>query len=59
MKNGDGTVADEITRLLQRGVPDVSWYYHFSGLVRTWDAASVDPSTESLRPANVRDEAYI
>jgi hypothetical protein len=59
MKKGDGTVADEITRLFQRGVPDVSWYYHFSGLVRTWDAASVHPSTESLRAANVRDEASI
>lgn len=59
MKKGDGTVADEITRLFQRGVPDVSWYYHFSGLVRTWDAASVHPSTESVRAANVRDEAYI
>ncbi len=39
------------------GVPDVSWDYHFSGMVRTWDAASVHPSTESLRAAIVRDEA--
>jgi hypothetical protein len=25
MKKGDGTVADEVTRLCQRAVPDIYW----------------------------------
>jgi glycosyltransferase involved in cell wall biosynthesis len=59
MKKGDGTVADEITKLCQRAVPDVYWYYYFSGLLSTWEAERVHPSKESLRAAVVRDEAYI
>src|SRR5277367_5256386 len=59
MKKGDGTVADEITRLCQRAVPDIYWYYYFSGLLRIWEEERVHPSTESLRAAIVRDEAYI
>jgi hypothetical protein len=59
MKKGDGTVADEITKLFQRAVPDVDWYHYFSGLVHAWEAESVHPSTDSLRAAIVRDEAYI
>ena len=59
MKNGSGTVADEITKLCQRAVPDVYWYYYFSGLLRTWEAERVHPSKESLRAAIIRDEAYI
>ncbi len=59
MKKGDGTVADEITKLCQRAVPDVYWYYYFSGLLSTWEAESVRPSKDSLRAAVVRDEAYI
>ena len=59
MKKGDGTVADEITKLCQRAVPDVYWYYYFSGLLSTWEAESVHPSKDSLRAAVVRGEAYI
>ena len=59
MKKGNGTVADEITKLCQRAVPDVYWYYYFSELLRTWEAEHVHPSKESLRAAIVRDEAYI
>jgi len=59
MKKGDGTVADEITKLCQRAVPDIYWYYYFSGLLRIWEEERVHPSTESLRAAIVRDEAYI
>ncbi len=59
MKKGDGTMADEITKLFQRAVPDVYWYHYFSGLVRAWEGESVHPSTDSLRAAIVRDEAYI
>jgi hypothetical protein len=59
MKKGDGTAADEITRLCQRAVPDIYWYHYFLGLLRTWEAESVHPSTESLRAAILRDEAYI
>ena len=59
MKKGDGTVADEITRLCQRAVPDIYWYYYFLALLRTWEAEAVHPSTASLRAEIVRDEAYI
>ncbi len=59
MKKGDGTVADEITRLCQRAVPDIYWYYYFAGLLRAREAELVHPSTESRRAAIVRDEAYI
>jgi hypothetical protein len=48
-----------VTKLFQRGVPDVYWYHYFSGLVRAWEAESVHPSADSLRAAIVRDEAYI
>jgi hypothetical protein len=58
MKKGDGTVADDITRLCQHAMPDIYWY-HFWGLLRTWEAESVHPSTESLQAAIVREEAYI
>jgi hypothetical protein len=56
MKKGDRTVADEITRLCQRAVPDSHWYYHFSGLLRTWEEEPVHVSPESLQ-AVVPDEA--
>jgi len=59
MKKGDGTVADDITRLCQRAVRDIYWYHYFLGLLRTWEAESVPPCTESLWAAIVRDEAYI
>jgi hypothetical protein len=59
MKKGDGTMADEITRLCQRAVPDIYWYYYFSGLLRTWEEELVHVSQESLRAAVVLDEAYI
>jgi len=58
MKKGDGTVADEITRLCQRAVPAIHWYYHFSGWLRTWEEELVHVSPESLQ-AVVQDEAYI
>jgi hypothetical protein len=59
MKKGDGTVADEITKLFQRVVPDIYWYYYFSGLLCIGDEERVHPSTDSLRAAIVLDEAYI
>ena len=59
MKKGDGTVADEITKLCQRAVPDIYWYYYFLALLRTWEAEAVHPSTASLRAAIGHDEAYI
>jgi hypothetical protein len=59
MKKDDGTVADEITKLCQRAVPDIYWYYYFLALLRTWDAEAVHPSAASLRAAIVHDEAYI
>jgi hypothetical protein len=59
MKKGDGTVADEITRLCQRAVPDIYWYYYFLALLRAWEAEAVHPSKTSLRAEIVRDEAYI
>jgi hypothetical protein len=59
MKKGEGTVADEITRLCQRAVPDIYWYYYFLALLRAWDAEAVHPSKASLRAEIVRDEAYI
>jgi hypothetical protein len=59
MKKGNGTVADEITKLFQRAVPDIYWYYYFLGLLRIWEQELVHPSTESLRAAIVLDEAYI
>jgi O-antigen biosynthesis protein len=59
MRKGDGTVADEITRLCQRAVPDIYWYYYFLALLRAWDAEAVHPSKAALRAEIVRDEAYI
>ncbi|MGC1770563.1 MAG: glycosyltransferase, partial [Candidatus Acidiferrales bacterium] len=59
MKKGDGTVADEITRLFRRAGPDVYWYYYFSGLLRAWDKEKVHPSIAALRAASASDEAYI
>ena len=59
VKKGDGTVADEITRLFQRAVPDIYWYYYFLALLQAWEVEAVHPSTASLRAAIVRDEAYI
>jgi glycosyltransferase involved in cell wall biosynthesis len=59
MKKGDGTMADEITRLCRRAVPDIYWYYYFSGLLRTWEEEPVHVSPASLRAAIVLDEAYI
>jgi glycosyltransferase involved in cell wall biosynthesis len=59
MKKGDGTVADEITRLFQRAVPDIYWYYYFSGLLCRWEEEADHLSTASLREAIVLDEAYI
>ena len=38
MKKGDGAVADEITKLCQRAVPDIYWHYCFLALLRTWEA---------------------
>jgi len=35
MKKDHGTVADEITKLCQRAVPDIYWYYYFLALLRT------------------------
>ena len=52
MKKGDGTVADEITRLFRRAAPDVYWYYYFSGLLRAWDRETVHPSIAALRAAS-------
>jgi hypothetical protein len=59
MKKGDGTVADEITRLCQRAAPDVYWYYYFLAFLRAWEDEPVHPSAASLRAAIVRDEEYI
>ena len=59
MKKGDGTVADEITKLCQRAVPDIYWYYYFLALLRAWDKEKVHPSMAALRAAIVSDEAYI
>ena len=59
MKKGDGTVADEITRLFRRAAPDVYWYYYFSGLLRAWEKETVHPSMAALRAASASDEAYI
>jgi hypothetical protein len=59
MKKGDGTMADEITRLCRRAVPDIYWYHYFSGLLRTWDEKLVHVSSASLRAAIALDEAYI
>jgi len=59
MKKGDGTAADEITRFCQRAVPDIYWYYYFSGLLRTWEEEPLHVSPESLRAAIVLGEAYI
>jgi hypothetical protein len=59
MKKGDRTVADQITRLCQRAVPDIYWYYYFLALLQTWEAETVHPSADSLRAAIVHDEAYI
>lgn len=59
MKKDDGTVADEITKLCQRAVPDIYWYYYFLALLRTWETEAVHPSAASLRAAIVHDEAYI
>jgi hypothetical protein len=59
MKKGDGTVADEITKLCRRAVPDIYWYHYFAALLRTWEAEAVHPTTESLRAAIDVDEAYI
>jgi O-antigen biosynthesis protein len=59
MKKGDGTMADEITRLCRRAVPDIYWYHYFSGLLRTWDEELVHVSSASLRAAIALDEAYI
>jgi Glycosyl transferase family group 2 len=59
MKKGDGTVAAEITKLCQRAVPDIYWYYYFVALLQTWEAETVHPSAASLRAAIVHDEAYI
>jgi glycosyltransferase involved in cell wall biosynthesis len=59
MKKGDGTVADEITKLCQRAVPDIYWYYYFLALLQTWEAEAVHLSAASLRSEAVRHEAYI
>jgi hypothetical protein len=59
MNKGHRTVADEITRLCQRRVPDVYWYYYFSGLLRTWKEEPVHVCAESLRAVIVLDEANI
>jgi GT2 family glycosyltransferase len=59
MKKVDGTVADEITRLFQRAVPDIYWCYYFLALLQAWETEAVHPSTASLRAEIVRDEAYI
>jgi GT2 family glycosyltransferase len=59
IKKGDGTVADEITRLFRRAGPDVYWYYYFSGLLRAWDKEAVHPSIAALRAASASDESYI
>ncbi len=59
MKKGDGTVADEITKLFRRAGPDVYWYYYFSGLLRAWDKEEIHPSIAALRAASASDEAYI
>jgi len=59
MRKGDGTVADEITKLCQRAVPDIYWYYYFLELLQTWEAETLHPSAASLRAAIVRDEVYI
>ena len=59
MKKGDGTVADEITRLFRRAGPDVYWYYYFSGMLRAWDKEAVHPSIAAIRAAHPSDEAYI
>ena len=59
MNKGDGTVADEITRLFQRAVPDIYWYHYFSALLRTWEAEAVHPTTKALRADIVLDEAYL
>jgi hypothetical protein len=59
MKKGDGTVADEITKLCRRAVPDIYWYHYFSALLRTWEAEDAHPTAQSLQAAIVLDEAYI
>jgi glycosyltransferase involved in cell wall biosynthesis len=59
MKKGDGTVADEITRLFRRAGPDVYWYYYFSGMLRAWDKEKLHPSIAALRAANADESAYI
>jgi O-antigen biosynthesis protein len=59
MKKGQGTVADEITKLFRRAAPDVYWYYFFSGLLRAWESEKLHPSIAALRAAHPSDEAYI
>jgi len=59
MKKDHGTVADEITKLCQRAVPDIYWYHYFLALLRTWEAETDHPSAASLRAAIVHDEAYV
>jgi hypothetical protein len=59
MKKGEGTVADEITRLFRRAAPDIYWYYYFSGLLRVWEKESVHPSLASLRAAIASSATYI
>jgi hypothetical protein len=59
MKKGQGTVADEITKLFRRAAPDVYWYYFFSGLLRAWESEKVHPSIAAIRAAHPSDEAYI
>jgi hypothetical protein len=51
MKNGEGTVAEEITRLFRRAAPDVYGYYYFSGLLRAGEKEPIHPSIASLRAA--------
>lgn len=59
MKKGDGTVADEITRLFRRAAPDIYWYHYFSGLLRAWEQEPVHPSIASLRAAIAGNATYI
>lgn len=59
MNKGDGTAADEITKLFRRAGPDVYWYYYFSGLLRAWEKEKVHPSVAALRAASASADAYI
>jgi GT2 family glycosyltransferase/glycosyltransferase involved in cell wall biosynthesis len=59
MQKGAGTVADEITKLFRRGVPEVYWQYFFSSLLKAWDEEAVHPSITSLQAATNQEGAYI